>query len=64
MKGNLWPTEVTMVDIYSELLERMKEFTGVTPESRVEGAQLESDLKPMELGAAPERRGTGIGAND
>jgi hypothetical protein len=30
-----------MVEIYSELLERMKEFTGVTPESRVKGKPLE-----------------------
>jgi D-beta-D-heptose 7-phosphate kinase/D-beta-D-heptose 1-phosphate adenosyltransferase len=47
-----------------EIQERLKELTGVAPESRVEGAQHESDLKPMELGAAPERPETGIGAND
>jgi len=47
-----------------EIHERVKEFTGVPLKSSVEGAQLESALKPMELGAAPERPETGIGAND
>src|SRR5260370_34634727 len=47
-----------------EIHERLKEFTGVALKSSVEGAQLESALKPMELGAAPERLATGIGAND
>jgi D-beta-D-heptose 7-phosphate kinase / D-beta-D-heptose 1-phosphate adenosyltransferase len=47
-----------------EIHERLKEFTGVALKSSVEGAQFESALKPMELGAAPERLKTGIGAND
>jgi len=58
--GKRGTASVTM----QEIQERLEEFRGVALKSRVEGAQPESDLKPMELGAAPERRGTGIGAND
>jgi bifunctional ADP-heptose synthase (sugar kinase/adenylyltransferase) len=47
-----------------EIQERLKELRGVAPESRAEGAQHDLDLKPMELGAEPERPETGIGAND
>jgi D-beta-D-heptose 7-phosphate kinase / D-beta-D-heptose 1-phosphate adenosyltransferase len=49
-----------------EIQDRMKEFTGVTLESGVEGEPLELGLKPLELGAAPapERVETRIGAND
>jgi D-beta-D-heptose 7-phosphate kinase/D-beta-D-heptose 1-phosphate adenosyltransferase len=47
-----------------EIQERLKEFTGVALKSRVEGAQLESSLKPMELGGARKTIETGIGAND
>jgi D-beta-D-heptose 7-phosphate kinase / D-beta-D-heptose 1-phosphate adenosyltransferase len=47
-----------------EIQERMKEFAGVAPESREEARPLESGLPLLELGAAPERIETGIGAND
>ena len=47
-----------------EIQERMKEFTGVVPESRVEPPPLESGLQRLELGAASERVETRIGAND
>jgi len=47
-----------------EIQQRLIEIQGLAPESRVEGRPLESDLRALELGAAPERVETGIGAND
>src|SRR6267143_941623 len=47
-----------------EIQQRLIEIHELAPESRGEGRPLESDLRELELGAAPERVETGIGAND